>query len=403
MDSGEILELEIASVAYRGAGVARHSGVVVFVPRALPGERILAEVTALKKNYATARLVKILEASPNRIDSVCIMPDGSVFPGCAYDNATHAAEIAMKDAQLRDFLRKLPLDDAAFLEPFASPDELHYRNKAVFHIDGSSAQLVAGYYGEDNRTIVDVKECPLSSNEINKLWARVRTELAASGRRPGKVTIRSTEADGAVSWCDDATPPNHPFLMERTPVGDLAVPIGGFFQVNPGVSRALVEQVGEWLASIAGDGIDFALDLYCGVGPFALMAAKLGYGRVLGVEDVRQAVACAKDNALRLGQGGARFRCADVVRYLACDARSIPWNRTVAIADPPRSGIPRAALERLLATPLRHAIFVSCDPATLARDLTLAVGAGFCVRNIRLFDMFPRTIHFESAVLLERK
>ena len=403
---GETLELDVTGVAYRGAGIARHCGIVAFIRRTLPGERVLAQVEAIRKNFIEARLVEVLRPSPDRVASECLLPDGAPVPGCAYDYASHAAEVALKEEQLRDFLRRLNLPDAAFLPPFFSPNPLHYRNKATFHVspgDGG-ASIAAGYFGDDNKTVVDVSECPLAMPEINAAWAEFRASLRR-GRRPRRcaVTLRRTEADGVVAWTDAAPPPPGRRLLEHSPVGDLLVPCDGFFQVNPPVAAALVEQVRDWVSGLLRDGaIDVALDLCCGVGPFALAAAQAGVSRVVGVETSRQAVKCARANAERLSIGGTAFYCRDAAEYLSSEASSIPMARAVAIADPPRAGLQRRALDALCASPLRHAIFVSCDPATLARDLSLASAAGFSVRAARLFDMFPRTAHFESAILLER-
>lgn len=401
---GTAVELDIADVAYRGAGISRSGGIVTFVPRALPGEVIRAEVTSVRRNYQVGRLVEVLRPSPDRIDSECLLPDGTPVPGCAYDCARYEAEVAIKDAQLRDFLRSFALDATAFLPPFASPAPLHYRNKATFHVVPDGGGSAAGYFGDDNRTVIDIPECPLADEGINAVWRELGPKLRSAPPSCETVTLRRTEADGVVSWTDAAPPEPGRRLTERSPVGDLAVPCLGFHQVNPFVSGPLVEQVRDWIAGIAGaEGIDLALDLYCGVGPFALASAQLGIPRVVGVEVSRAAVKCARANAQRLSLPGAEFHCRDVGRFLAAEAAGLPLRNAVAIADPPRSGIPRPALDALCASPVRHAVFVSCDPATLARDLRIAAKAGFAIRAVRLFDMFPRTIHFESAVLLERQ
>lgn len=397
------VELEISSVAYRGSGISRPGGIVTFVPRTLPGERILAEVVSVRKNFQVARLIEVLRPSPDRIDSECLLPDRTPVPGCAYDFAKYDAEVAIKDGQLRDFLRRFNLPESIFLPPFASPAPLRYRNKATFHVRGGM-HFAAGYFGDDNRTVIDVPSCPLSSPEINAAWADIRKSLQASPARcPATVTLRHTEKDGVVSWTDETPPQPGRRLVEHSPAGDLLVPCDGFYQINPFVSGALVEQVRDWIAEIAAGGnIDLALDLFCGVGPFALAAARLGIGRVVGVETSRPSIKCARLNAERLSLPAAEFHCRDAARFLADNTSSLPLDRAVVIADPPRSGFQREAIDALCASPLRHAIFVSCDPATLARDLAIAVSAGFAISKVRLFDMFPRTIHFETAVVLKR-
>lgn len=405
---GTAVELDIADVAYRGAGISRTLGMVAFVPGTLPGERVVARISGIRKNFILAELAEVLTPSPDRIPDQCLLSDGMPVPGCAYGFVRHCAEVSLKEKQLRDFLRDLASPSTVFLQPFASPSPLHYRNKATFHVgpsaDSGQGTAIAGYFGDDNRTIIDVQECPLADGEINEVWRDIGAKLRSAPPRCGSVTLRHTDADGVVSWTDAAPPEPGRRLVERSPVGDLLVPCDGFYQVNPGVSGALVEQVSAWTERIAREnGVSFALDLFCGVGVFAFAAARSGIPRAMGVESSRPSVKCARANAERLSMPKAEFHCRDVSRFLAKEAKSLPLANAVAIADPPRMGIPRPALDAICASPVRHAIFVSCDPATLARDLKVASAAGFRLREVRLFDMFPRTIHFESAVLLERQ
>lgn len=400
---GDRLELSVSAAAYGGAGISRDGGIVTFVRRAMPGETVLAEIVSVRKNFMTARAVEILRPSPDRIDSQCLLPDGRPVPGCEYDFATHGAELAIKDSLLRDFLRSVAGESTVFLPPFASPRDLGYRNKTAFHVSIESGRTVAGYCADGSRAVVDIDRCPLSMPEINEAWAETGRRIRASRPAVRTVTLRHTERDGTVVWSDASEPPLAR-LTERSPVGDLTVPAAGFFQVNPDVAAGLVETVHDWCAEIASSGAaDLALDICCGVGVFSFAALQAGFARAIGVETARPAVKCARLNARRLAHGNAEFFCRDAGEFLADTAGRLPMDRAVAIADPPRSGLQRNALDALCASPLRHAVFVSCDPATLARDLAVAAKAGFAVRRARLFDMFPRTAHFETAVLLERQ
>lgn len=404
MDSaGEKLELGISTVAYRGAGISRDGGIVTFVPRTLPGERVIAEISEVRKNFKIARALEIVEASPDRIESQCLLPDGTPVPGCAYDFASHSAEVAIKQGQLRDFLRKVSDPSTEFLPPAVSPRELNYRNKTTFHVTSQRGKTVAGYCLDGSRTVVDIERCPLSSDGINKAWVELGARLRASHPQCRTVTLRETACDGVSAWSDISQPPVAR-LVEESPVGRLSVPADGFFQVNPPVAAALVDCVKGWIAEVsAAHPLDMALDLCCGVGVFAIAAAQAGIPRAIGVETARPSVKCARANAEALGLRSCIFHCRDMAEFLS-DASQCPADLSVAIAviDPPRSGIPPAALDMLCASKLRHAIFVSCDPATLARDLAITTQAGFRIRKAGLFDMFPRTIHFESAILLER-
>ena len=306
---GDEIELEILDVAYRGSGIARHGGIVIFVPGTLPGEVANVRITGFGKRFLTGEAVEILKPSPDRIAPCCRLADGTRVPGCVYDHAAYNAEVSLKDAQLRNFLRKLVTEgEVVFQPPFASPTPLHYRNKAVFHVqDAPDGARRAGYLGDDNRTVVDVPVCPLADDAINEAWARVRAEGRL--RNGDAVTFRHTRADGVVSWVG-RPPAAIRWLTEESAAGPVLVPPDGFFQVNPPVADALVADVRAWLAEAAREtGATRLLDLYCGVGVFGLAAAQDGFAEVVGVESGRNAVAAARRNARALGAGGVFFHC----------------------------------------------------------------------------------------------
>jgi len=399
---GDVVALKIHDVAYRGSGIARKGGVVIFVPGTLPGEVAKVRIGNGAKRYLTGEVIEILQPSKDRIAPCCRLADGTRVPGCVYDHVAYGAEVALKDAQLRNFLRKLvPNPDGVFLPPFASPAPLHYRNKAVFHAQGGEdGALRAGYLGDDNRTVVDIPACPLADEAINEAWASLRAE----GRLKGgdTVTFRHTRADGVVSWIG-RPPEKMKWLTEESAAGPVLVPPDGFFQVNPAVAAALVADVRAWLAeSMRETGATRLLDLYCGVGVFGLAAAKDGVTDIVGIESGRNAIAAARRNARALGVTGAAFSCETVAEAAKKNFHCPDFSRTIAIVDPPRSGMEAAAAEALAAAGPAAVIHVSCDPATLSRDLAVFAAQGYAVRRARVFDMFPRTLHFESAVLLGR-
>ena len=401
---GDVVELEIADVAYRGNGIARVGGVVVFVPGTLPGEKILARSVAFKKRYFEAEIVRILTPSPDRIVPCCVLPDGSPVPGCAYDYADYAAEVALKDAQLRNFLRKFVTDaDSIFLPSFASPSPLHYRNKVVFHVQRTGAEEARiGYLGSDNETVVDVESCPLADPAINFAWARLRTNAKRKLNDGDSITLRHTKTDSVVSWVNRA-PDDAAWLTEETQAGLLTVPTDGFFQVNPGVADALVSQVREWVRTAAAEsGAGTLLDLYCGVGVFGLTAAKDGMSAIVGIESGRNAVTAARRNARANGVTGAKFYCETAAVAAAKNFHCTDFGDVIAVVDPPRAGMETAAVKALAKAGPRTVVYVSCDPATLSRDLAVFTANGYVLRKARMFDMFPRTVHFETVCLLSR-
>ena len=397
---GVEIELEILDVAYRGSGIARRGGAVVFVPGTLPGEVARVRITGAEKRYFTGEAVEIVRPSPDRITPCCRLADGSRVPGCVYDHAAYGAEVALKDAQLRNFLRKLVTDKEGVLRPpVPSPSPLHYRNKAVFHAQtGPDGAVRAGYLGDDNRTVVDIPSCPLADDAIDEAWARLRAE---NRLRDGDcVTFRHTRVDGVASWIG-RPPEGARWLTEESAVGPVLVPLDGFFQVNPPVADALVGDVRAWIAEEAREtGATRLLDLYCGVGVFGLAAAKDGIAEIVGVESGRRAVAAARRNARALGVARATFHCETAAEAARKGFHCADLSRTVAVVDPPRSGMERDAAEALAKAAPPVVVYVSCDPATLTRDLGLFAAEGYSVRRARVFDMFPRTLHFETAVLL---
>lgn len=406
MDVGDRLELRIDSVAYRGAGVARHAGCVVFVPGVCPGERVLARVGRVRRRYVEAVLEEVIEPSPDRIEPVCRVPgpDGARVrvPGCVYDHLDYAAELRIKQAQLTDFLvRHAGLESVEGLlsAPVASPRELRYRNKIVLHAQAAEGRLVLGYRGEDGRSVVDLPSCPLAVEPINARLAVLREALEAGAGeelRPGAdVTLRWTAADGVRLWVG---PPvrGAPPLREATRVGELEVPEGGFFQVNTEVADRLVEAVQRIARGIAPA---VWIDAYCGVGVFALAAAEAGIERVLGIETGRQAVAAARRNARRLGRE-VEFACAEAGVGLRAAFESFGSASCGVVLDPPRAGLDASVREVLTTARPGWIVYVSCAPDTLARDLRELLAAGYRLEGAQLFDMFPRTAPFETLTLL---
>ncbi len=397
---GKEIELEIHDIAYRGSGIARQEGIVVFVPGTLPGEVARVRIIGSGKRFFTGEVVKILNPSPDRITPCCRLADGMRVPGCVYDHAAYNAEVSLKDAQLRNFLRKLVTDtDGVFRPPVPSPFPLHYRNKAVFHAQkGSDGVLRAGYLGDDNRTVIDIPSCPLADEAINAAWAQLRAEDKLHDG--DAITFRHTKTDGVVSWIGRPSEKAR-WLTEDSAIGPVAVPLDGFFQVNPQVADTLVAEVRAWIAETARKtGATRLLDLYCGVGVFGLAAAKDGIAEIVGVESGRNAVAAARHNARNLGATRATFHCETAAEAARKGFHCADLSRTVAVVDPPRSGMEQAAVEALAKAGPPAIIYVSCDPATLSRDLGIFAAHGYAVRRARVFDMFPRTLHFETAVLL---
>jgi len=398
-NSGDAHTCTIEKLAYGGDGIARIDGRVVFVPDTIPGETVRVRITQEKKNFARGVVAEILEPSPDRIDPCCRVGSNVRVPGCVYDHLTYPAEVQAKQQQLEGFFRRIPHAEDAFLPPVASPTPLHYRNKITLHAEHTPDGFRLGYRQEPQHRVLDIPTCPLAHSAINDALAEFRARQQME--HGDKLVFRMTAHDGVVWWTNrNARPPNCPeHLTEQSPVGALSVPHDGFYQVNPAVGDALVRFVMDTFAedTTAPD----ILDLYCGVGVFGLACMKHGGRKLTGIESGHAAVMTARQNAKAHGIGG-RFMVHLLGRepLRLNDWMTVPRQTTI-ITDPPREGMDKSTAQALATSGAARIFYVSCDPATLARDLTLLLAnSNYRIRRIRLFDMFPRTAHFETVVEL---
>ncbi len=406
-----VFSVTIDTLAFGGAGVARRDGKVIFVPGALPGERVSVEVGRDRKSYAQAMLVRIEAASPERVAPACPLALGgtadtqdpaAACPGCAYQHLRADAELASKARQLQDLVARvggMAVSEVAWHAPVASLAPLGYRNKLVLHAARTDdGRPVLGYFGHDNRTVLDVPSCPLVHPQIAAQLDALRADPAFRRRlHPGRSwTFRRTERDGVVCWPGRAQR-NDTWLREATPYGEVAVPRGGFFQVNPPVGAALARTVEAVLREQAPSRL---IDLYCGCGVFALAAAAAGVGEICGIDSDRSAIAAALDNARAHGRADIRFLAATAEAALPRMLASRPDG--ALLVDPPRAGLAPQVREAILAAPPPLLLYVSCAPDTLARDLCILAAHGYALHWLQLFDMFPRTAHFETLAVLTR-
>lgn len=389
----------IAKSAYGGDGLGRlGDGRVAFVPGAFTGESVKAEIVEERRNYVKARLVEIEEASPERTGT-----GEPPVPGMVYANLTPAGEAAAKEAQLREFLERARFDPG--LVRRATPEDapsLNYRNKAVYHFAKQGGRWAIGYRKEPSHEIMDVESDPLARPEINARLTEIRRSVVSlltqgaesvrrSVERKADVTVRWSKTSGVQWWIGEA--PQNLVMKEVTCGKVFEVPAGGFYQVNPVVGEALARDVA---AEFARGGSDEVLDLYCGVGVFGLACAP---ARLTGIESGRQAVEFAKRNAASQGAAHARFFAEQVGRSLR---KLRVGERTTVIVDPPRSGMEPNVPKFLAGSRAGRVFYVSCDPATLVRDLKVLAQA-YEIESVRWYDMFPRTARFETFVSLRAR
>jgi tRNA/tmRNA/rRNA uracil-C5-methylase (TrmA/RlmC/RlmD family) len=413
--SGQIIELDVGEPVHGGSCIARTgSGLVFFVRHALPGERVRAVVTQTTARLVRADAVEILRAAPERVSPPCPYAVPGGCGGCDWQHASLAAQRAIKAQVISQQLRRIARIDRQVTVEALPGDAggLGWRTRVRFAVrrDGQ-----AGLRRHRSHDIVPVRDCliahPLVSEAgvTRQRWPAARWVEVAVAAETGQ---RAVLAPGAVP-----TAPR--FLTQRAAGREWRVAAGGFWQVHPGAADVLAEAV---LASLRPRPGETALDLYCGAGLFAgVLADAVGPGgMVIGVEQDAAAVRDARHNLrsapwARILHGDAADVAGAVLAgdtaawdAVACTelaavgpAGQRPAGPSIAVLDPPRTGAGRGLTEALCARPgLRAVAYVSCDPATLARDIGAFAGLGWHLTGLRAFDAFPMTHHVECLAVL---
>ena len=405
-------ELDIDSVAYGGAGVGRREdGKVVFVQYAMPGERVLVVDKKEKPDYVKAELVSVLKASPDRIESNCLIPVGTdgigkpcfaKTPGCVYQEYSYDAELKVKNSQFSEFIGGA----CEISEPVPAPEILNYRNKIILHVSDDHGDIALGYKESEGGEAIDMEFCPLANPAINETLCELRKDpgFKKTIREGMTFTLRYTENNGVKYWRNNP-PANASWLKENTVMGQISVPMGSFFQINPYVSNILIEKVQDELKRVSPSSV---IDLYCGCGLFSVAAAKAGVNIVTGLDSDEAGIKAAEYNAVQHNMEDALFIAnladkgfTDVVEKHK-ERTSGTLSDTVLIVDPPRAGLGRRIKQALREYHFKAIIYISCAPDTLKRDLYSLGKCGYKAESARMLDMFPRTSHFESLIVLKR-
>ncbi len=388
------IELEIDSLTNLGKGVARHDDWVVFVSHALPGERVKARVFRNASNYSEADLVQVLRPSPDRIEPVC--PLFGDCGGCQYQNLAYPAQLRWKKQQVQELLHRMAGIDFPVSDVIPSPVIYGYRSKITPHFQRPNQGKIAeiGFLREGRKSqIIDVEHCPIASEAINRALPKVRREARDNARayRKGATLLLRDSIDGRVRT-DGAE-----MCEER--VGDLVFSFhsGEFFQNNPHILPAFVQHV---TSEASGEGrVTHLVDAYCGSGLFSLSAAR-SFSEVTGIEISESSIDWARRNAEQNGIENCHFLQGDASDIFA--HVHYPSDKTAVVIDPPRKGSSPEFLAQLTAFAPTRVVYVSCDPATQIRDLTL-LRDDYEILTIQPFDLFPQTRHLECVVTLEKK
>lgn len=425
-----MIELTIDRLTNGGRGCGRYDGKTVFVPLTAPGDTVRCRIVTAKKRYAEAELVEVLSTAADRIAPVCAYFGDC--GGCQWQFLPYAAQLDAKVQIFTELLtRQAGIADVPLCAPLSAPDPWHYRGRAQFKCHATAAGLVIGFYRRNSHHVVAIDTCPILADRLNQALAFLRQHLpsapaarqisqidvqvGADGRLRAMLIFQGEAPDRLLSFLAPlfaaekialaiqyghkkalqvAADEDDLFISVAEPPLALRYRAGGFVQVNQAQNRQLVAQVLRDAGDLRGRRV---LDLYCGIGNFSLPLARWA-GQVVGVEEYGPAIADAQRNATQARLDNCSFHARDAV-----GAATALWGDgfDLVLLDPPRSGAAEVVAELVRLCPPRI-IYVSCDPATLARDLKVLIEGGYRLVATRVVDMFPQTFHIESISLLER-
>ena len=398
LQAGEIVKVRIEDVAFGGSGVGRVQGMVIFVPFTVTHDEVAVTIRSVRKKFALGEVRQILKPSPWRVSPVC--PYFGRCGGCQLQHIDYEQQLVIKEKQVREtFTRLGNFPSPPVLNIISSPGRFHYRGKADYHIrmDKQGRLLSLGFMQGASDSVLDIERCEIVAESINQSCQALRADLLAGAgeHRRDRQTIWSSLEDGTIiAVPDDAAAP---LLLSRIVRGRrLAVPYDGFFQINTTLLDGLVEQVLR-MADLRGG--EMVLDAYCGVGLFSLFLAPSA-GSVVGIEINGAAIQCARENLREVDSGQAIFLQGDVGEVMNKQFTKRRRQADVVVLDPPRTGCDRSVLDAVRATAAKKIIYISCNPATQARDMRYLVEAGFSLESLQPLDMFPQTGHIEVIGLL---
>jgi 23S rRNA (uracil1939-C5)-methyltransferase len=380
--------IELEQMTPSGECIGRVDGLAVFVAQALPGEQAEIEVIHRRRSFARARITHLLRPSPDRVAAPC--PHFGVCGGCDWQHIRYEAQVRFKTAIVREQLARIGgLVHAEVRECIASPLPYAYRNRIQLV---ASANGRLGYRARNSHDVIEVEACPIAGPQLNALIAE-----AHDAAHPGAtVDLRTDSVDARARLPSHDGAPDERKLRFALHGEHYNVSDDSFFQVNTHVADTLIAEVLKALAPLSDAHV---LDLYCGVGLFTVPLARQGQ-RVVGVEVSASAVADARANTAIFGQRVTIVQ-ADVAAALnRCSIREHAWDAVVL--DPPRAGMKKEALDALISLNAPRIVYVSCDPATLARDARLLCNGGYALAYAQPLDMFPQTRHVETVAVFMR-
>ncbi len=386
----EEVTLVAEGMAFLGECIARQEGKVVFVPYLVPGERARIKLVTDKRGYARGEVVEVLEASPDRVSPPCRY--FGTCSGCTWQHIAYERQLELKREVVAEQLRRIgKLGDVEVLPTVPSPSPWEYRNHARFTVNPAGH---LGYVQRRTRRFLEIEECRIMDARINRALARLQG--LCTGETQVNVRVgRSPEALQVQPALKDAAAPvesGQAWLEEELHGRRFRISAPSFFQVNRGVAERLVDLV---VAAVQPRADQRVLDVYAGVGTFGVFLAPL-VAEVTCIEESAAAMADARLNVE--GIGNIRLLKGRVEKLLP----ELEGPVDAAILDPSRTGCSPRVLEALARLEPARLVYVSCDPATLARDLRHLCDLGYAIVSVQPLDMFPQTYHVEVVTVLQR-
>jgi 23S rRNA (uracil1939-C5)-methyltransferase len=416
MEDSKIHEVTLTTLTYGGEAMGRlvdpltgASGRAVFIPFGLPGERVSVRLTDEKKNFARGEIIEILEASPDRIEAKC--KHFGECGGCHYQNLAYEKQLTAKTEVLIDQLKRIGKIENPPVKPMvASPKPWNYRNHVQFSLDREGK---LGFQKSNSNRVIPITECHMPEASINEFWPQLEFEPETNIER---VSLRAGVDDDLLMVLESESPEppeleieagisiahvyeentvviaGNDHIVIRVLDRDFKVSAASFFQVNTAMAEKMVEHL---LANLPVSKAATLLDVYCGVGLFsAFFAPKCG--RVIGIESSESS---CEDFAVNLDE----FDNVELYEGFAEEIlQHLEIQPDIILVDPPRAGLDKQVVDGIFNLNPQKIAYVSCDPSTLARDAARLINAGYTLKEVTPFDLFPQTYHIESISIFER-
>jgi len=453
--------LEITDISHEGHGIGHVGSLTVFVPNSVPGDRALVHIEIRKSRYAVARLLRLIQPSPDRIEPGCVY--AADCGGCTLQTLSYEAQLKLKQRQVKEALTRIgkTISIDKIMRPILGmADPWHYRSKVQMPVSGTSKEPKIGFYAPNSHEVVDARICKVQPPVCDKVQSVVRDFIRSNHIEPydeqnhtgllrhlvirlgfatGDVMVglvlngadipnrevliqslidaigahedpdfpslhltccflnRNTQRGNTIQTADNEIIHGQGWIEEKILGLTYRISPQAFFQVNPRQTEVLFELVIE-LADLQGK--ENILDLYCGTGSISLQLAKKAR-KVLGIEMVEAAIQDARVNTKLNNLSNADF-LAGKAETLLPQLADNGWNPDLIVLDPPRKGCERAVIDTIVTRKMKRIIYVSCNPATLARDTAILQQAGYMIQTIQPIDLFPWTNHVECVVLITR-